>query len=73
MRIDIAYAMVGIITIFFTIFAYLINPPFEYDLYRHFEYLESLRGCSFKEVLIDGRKGYTLLCVLGWVLDTLNL
>lgn len=57
----------------FSIIAFSIDPPFEYDLYRHYLRIEGLKGLGFKEVLDLSRNGYYLFDSYAWLINKTGL
>lgn len=57
---------------FFSIFALSIIPPDKYDLYRHYEHIDSLKGVNFFQIIEDSRPGYVLFDSYAWLINTLE-
>lgn len=68
----------GLLSIFcialaFATIAFAVNPSFEYDLYRHYERIQSLRGIPLTSVIEGTRPGYLLFDIFAWTINKLNL
>ena len=57
----------------FAYFAFFIEPPMEYDLFRHYEKINSLRGLSFISAVNISDPGYILFNAYAWLINVLGL
>lgn len=57
----------------FATLAFSIDPPFEYDLYRHYERIDSLQGLSFSQVIEFTKSGFLLFDSYAWLINTIGL
>lgn len=56
----------------FALLAFLVSPPFEYDLYRHFERIKSISSLNFSEVIPNSKMGYYLFDIYAWITQSLS-
>lgn len=54
-------------------FAYLLSPPENYDLFRHFERITSLKMLSFSTIMEQSKTGYYIFDAYAWVINEFGL
>lgn len=67
------YLSLFCIALAFATFAFAITPPIEYDLYRHYERIDSLKELPLNKILEFEEKGYVLFDIYAWIINSLGL
>lgn len=57
----------------FAAIAFTLTPPETYDLFRHYERIDSLKGLRFGEVIEVSEPGYILFHMYAWTINILGL
>lgn len=61
------------IALAFATLSFAFNPTKEYDIVRHYQRIESLKGYSLSTVIENSHMGYYLFDSYAWLLNTLSL
>lgn len=57
----------------FASIGFCVEPSPDYDLYRHYERIDSIQGMSYSDVLSNSLDGYILFNSYAWLLNTLSI
>lgn len=68
-----SYIYIFCIALAFSIIALNLIPDPGLDLYRHYQHIDSLRGITFSEVLMNYNPGYLLFDIYSWILLKIGL
>lgn len=61
------------IALSFATITFALEPPSNFDLYRHYERILSLQGLSLNHVITTSKDGYYLFDIYAWIINSLNL
>lgn len=57
----------------FSAISFCIDPPYSYDLYRHYEKIDKLKGYSFDQIIYSESTNYLVFNTYSWLINKFNL